>query len=312
MSPATRLGIAGMRICALVDPQYADTIVALVEELVDAAGTAAVKQYTRAAAALAASSPHYDAAKKASQSAEQGAAGRDSQPPASPPTSDAKPKEEPEVSPLEGAPASTVATPEPPTLRGGEGTPAGGTDSAEQASQASTASHSPQPAEESPGAALSRHSDGSAAAIKPSAETPQAQADAPRGTSTEEPAPQRHPDTVRGLAEIPADERARIYDRWITSRKANHGKVPATSLEDIAMEFNTTAKVVYNFCYHRFNNPPKGTSARPVPVPRVSSSTDANAETVSRQKALAALAPPAPRSERFKVRRMQGTYGGGE
>ncbi len=194
-------------------------------------------------------------------------------------------------------------------------------------------------------AALSGNSDGSAAAIQQSAETPQARAtdsaasaaspattelsressgpatgaadpiiaaSVPRGESASEPPAQRHSDTVRGLAEIPLDERTRMYDAWLTSRKANGNKVPATELEAIAEDFNTTARVVYNFCYARFNNPPNGNGARKVDPPKVTATTERDANTASRQKALAALSPPAPRVDRLKVTRMRGTYGGGE
>jgi len=113
---------------------------------------------------------------------------------------------------------------------------------------------------------------------------------------------------VRTLAEITADERALIYSSWLASRIKNLGKVPAEEYAAIAAEFNTTAKVVYNFCYHAFNKPGKKADERP----STTTGETPRQQVSERQKALSRIAPPTPRADRLKVRRVSGTYGGGE
>lgn len=298
-----------MRICALVDPAHRTEIVSLVQELVDAAGIEAVEDHERIRARATAGPPHDDA-DAASQSAEQGPAGRDRPAPASRPTSDATDVRPDNAPPSVGPPGQASIHSAPSAAESATtslsqesvGSATGGAVPLAEPEPSSTAA-----APKSDGAAADDSgtpADGSGAVEQAS----QSASESPRGTS-DEPAPQRHAASVRTLAEIPAEERDRIYARWLDSRKANGGKCPATELEAIAEDFNTTARVVYNFCYGRLNNPPKGNGngANKVAAPKVSATTVANDEAAGRQKALAALKPPAPR-----VTRMRGSYGGGE
>lgn len=253
MSAATRrVGLAGMRICALVDPQHAEQIVELVQELIEASASEAFEQASKTKPGL------------------YGCIGTDGVDPATA--------------------ASQSESPRAVTVYGPDTLSALIDETKAESAQA------PTPTVES-------SNDAASGASEPS---PAPTDDAPRGTSDEPPA-ERHADTVRTLAEIPNDERDQIYARWLGHRQ-RVGKVPADELTNIARAFNTTPKVVYNYTYFRFNAENKRAAERPAQrepaTPPVSVS--------DRQKALSRIAPPAPRAERLKVRRVTGTYGGGE